>query len=73
MARIREEPRYHKSQAKHYTPPPELLHKARENKHPNTPSRAAVFTAKVTTQYLGKSLTSAQLCEITRVPKHVQF
>ena len=71
MARIREEPRCRKSQAKHYTPPPELLHKAGENKHPDTPSRAAVFAAKVTAQYLGKSLTSTQLCEITGVPKRV--
>ena len=59
MACIREEPRYRKSQAKHYTPPPELLHKAGENKHPDTLSCAAVFATKVTAQYLGKSLTSA--------------
>ena len=72
MARIREEPRCHKSQTKHYTPPLELLHKAGENKHPDTLWCAAVFAAKVTAQYLGKSLTSAQLRKITEVPERVQ-
>ena len=72
MGHIREEPRCRKPRAKHYTTLLELLHKARENKHPDTPSCTAVFAAKVTAQYLGKSLTSTQLHKITKVPKRVQ-
>ena len=71
MARIWEEPRCCKSWAKYYTPPPELLYKAGENKYLDTPSRAAVFAAKVTAQYLGKFLTSTYLYKIAGVPKRV--
>jgi len=72
MARIRKEPKCRKSRAKHFTPPPEMVHKARENRHPDTPSRASIFAAKATAQYLGKSLTSTQIREITGVPEHIQ-
>ncbi|XTI87222.1 hypothetical protein V2W45_1519907 [Cenococcum geophilum] len=61
MARIRKEPKYRKSRAKHFTPPLEMVHKAGENRHLDTPSRASVFATK--------SLTSTQIREITGVPE----
>ncbi|XTI83832.1 hypothetical protein V2W45_1195096, partial [Cenococcum geophilum] len=56
-----------KMRAKHFTPPLELYHNARENKHLKTPPRIGVLYAKIFGQLLGKAIPLAIIQQATRI------
>ncbi len=60
-----------KSRARHFTPPPDLLHEGKQ-KHPKTPSRAGVFWAKAFSQELGIPIPQSLVQKLTKVPPRVQ-
>jgi len=67
MARIRSR----KSRARHFTPPPDLLH-LDERTHPKTPSRCGVLWAKAFSQELGIPIPQSLVRKVTGVAERVQ-
>jgi hypothetical protein len=60
-----------KSRARHFTPPPDLLH-AGQLSHPKTPSRCSVLWAKAFAQKLGITISQETVHEVTGIAPHVQ-
>ena len=67
MARIRSR----KSRARHFTPPPDLLH-LDERTHPKTPSRCGVLWAKAFSQELGIPIPQSLVRKVTGIAKRNQ-
>jgi hypothetical protein len=63
MGRIRSR----KSQARHFTPPPDLRH-TQKLKHPRTPSRCGVLWAKAFSQELGITIKQDVIQKLTSIP-----
>ena len=60
-----------KSRARHFTPPPGLVHVG-EGTHPLTPSRSGVLWAKAYSQELGIPIPQSVVRKVTGVPERVQ-
>ena len=60
-----------KSRARHFTPPPDLLH-AGEHLHPKTPSRCGVLWAKAFAQKLGITISQETVREVTGIAPRIQ-
>ena len=60
-----------KHRKRHFTPPPDLLHKG-QLKHPQTPQRCDVFWAKAFSQVLGILIPQDKVREATGIPPRVQ-
>ncbi|OCK94950.1 uncharacterized protein K441DRAFT_718472, partial [Cenococcum geophilum 1.58] len=63
--------RSRKSRARHFTPPPEMLH-LQPLSHPKTPSRCGVLWCKVIQQKLGIQIPKDFVREITGIPERTQ-
>jgi hypothetical protein len=59
-----------KSEARFYTPPPEIQHPGGE--HVKTPSRAVVIAAKLLGQELGRAIPQDIVRRVSGVPESVQ-
>lgn len=70
MTRVKKGSSSHKSKARHFTPPPSLIHQG--GKHLETPSRLSVLIAKCYTKVLNVTITADYICQTTGVPNQVQ-
>jgi len=70
MTRVKKGSSSRKSRARHFTPPPGLIHEG--GKHPETPSRLLVLIAKRYAEVLNVTITADHIRQATGVPDRVQ-